>query len=55
MSGTKRYRFYLAETGEVIHRETLPDDATDDQMDKIRLRLAYQYGYEANSIDYDEE
>lgn len=55
MGDGKRYRFYLAQTGEVIHRVTLPETVTDDQIDRIRLKLAYERGYEANSIDYDEE
>ncbi len=55
MGDGKRYRFYLAETGEVIHTVTLPEAPSDDEMDRIRLKLAYERGYQANSIDYDEE
>ena len=55
MGDGKKYRFYLATTGEVIHRVTLEENPTDDQIDQIRLKLAYEHGYEANSIDYDEE
>lgn len=54
-SDGKRYRFFLAETGEIIHTITLDDEPSEKKLDEIRLQLAYDKGYEANSIDYDEE
>lgn len=50
----RKFRFYLAETGEIIHTVTLREEPTEEKMDEIRLKLAYDKGYEANSIDYDE-
>ncbi|HEY1024023.1 MAG TPA: hypothetical protein VGE26_02570 [Sphingobacteriaceae bacterium] len=53
---SKRYKFYLAQTGEVIHSVYLSDeDATEEKLDKIRLNLALNKGYEANSIEYEED
>ena len=50
----RKFRFYLAETGEIIHTVTLKEKPTEKKLDEIRLNLAYEKGYEANSIDYEE-
>lgn len=52
----KKYIFYLAQTGEIIHSVNLTDEeATEQKLDKIRLSLALNKGFEANSIDYEED
>lgn len=50
----RKFRFYLAETGEIIHTVTLKEKTPEEKLDEIRLNLAYEKGYEANSIDYEE-
>jgi hypothetical protein len=53
----KKYKFFIAETGEVIETITLKADEfdLDDKLDKIRQKLALDKGFEVNDIDYEEE
>lgn len=52
---TKRYTFYLGETGEQIETVSIQDDGNlDDKLNDLRLQLALKKGIEANSIEYKE-
>ena len=51
----KTYKFYIAETGEILQKLSLKEDTSDEELNKIRQTLALNKGIEANSIVYTEE
>lgn len=52
---SKKYKFYIAETGEVLQTISVNTETSDEELNKIRQQLALDTGIEANSIVYTEE
>jgi hypothetical protein len=52
---SKQYKFFVADTGEVLDTIESNEEISDQKLNEIRQKLALEAGIEANSIEYKEE